>query len=284
MDPNVMVQWLDSELQELLWAYVAETAHSEEVADILRAVSQEHPDYLRVKELFETMEAYRRIGQEVYARRRERRVDSAYDLACGHGLLGILLAWRLRSVEVVCVDLERRVAFDHYLEGVRRAGVELSNVRFVEADITTAEQAEQCLEWYCLRWRLEDWHRVLKSGCQIDALGDETAERLQRGIAINAVIAWRIMLMTLLGRACPELPAGVLLSDLEIKVLQAYARKKNIKQPTHLGDAVRLVARLGGYLCRNHDPPPGHQLIWQGYTVLQTLCEGFSLKGDPDSS
>ena len=60
--------------------------------------------------------------------------------------------------------------------------------------------------------------------------------------------------------------------------------KKNIKQPTHLGEAVRLVARLGGYLGRNHDPPPGHQLMWQGYTVLQMLCEGFSLIRDPDSS
>ena len=149
--------------------------------------------------------------------------------------------------------------------------------------INSVDDAQACLSWYCLRWRIEDWHRVLKTGCRIEALAHHSADRLERAISINLVIAWRIMLMTLLGRACPELPAGVLLSDLEIRVLQAYAEKKSIKQPTHLGDSIRLVARLGGYLGRNNDPPPGHQLMWQGYRVLQMMCEGFALVA-PDSS
>ena len=93
--------------------------------------------------------------------------------------------------------------------------------------ITTVEQAQECLRWYCLRWRIEDWHRVLKSGCRIEALQHKTAERLKRAIAINLVIAWRIMLMTLLGRQCPDLPAEVLFSHLEVEVLQAYAKKTN---------------------------------------------------------
>ena len=60
----------------------------------------------------------------------------------------------------------------------------------------------------------------------------KTAERLRRGIAINLVIAWRIMLMTLLGREAPELPAEVLFSDLELEVLNAYAKKKASADPT----------------------------------------------------
>lgn len=94
-------------------------------------------------------------------------------------------------------------------------------------DITSAEDAEQCMRWYCLRWRIEDWHRVLKSGCRIEDLGHETAERLRRAIAINLVIAWRIMLMTLLGRESPKLPAEVLFSDIELRTLGAYAKKKS---------------------------------------------------------
>jgi len=93
--------------------------------------------------------------------------------------------------------------------------------------IAAVEQAQECLRWYCLRWRIEDWHRVLKSGCRIEALQHKTAERLKRAIAINLVIAWRIMLMTLLGRECPQLPAEVLFSDLEIEVLKAFAKKTN---------------------------------------------------------
>jgi len=144
--------------------------------------------------------------------------------------------------------------------------------------IQSIEDAEICLRWYCLRWRIEDWHRVLKSGCRIEDAAHKTAERLKRAIAINLVIAWRIMLMTLLGRETPELPAGVLFSDLEIEVLNAYAKKKQIKPPTQLGDAVILVAQIGGYLGRTRDPSPGHQLMWQGYSQLRFMCEGFALR------
>lgn len=144
-------------------------------------------------------------------------------------------------------------------------------------NITSAEDAEQCLRWYTLRWRIEDWHRVLKSGCRIDDLAHETAERLRRAIGINLVIAWRIMLMTLLGRETPELPADILFSDVELRTLHAYAKKKGLKPPLLLGEAVILVAKMGGYLGRNKDLPPGHQILWQGYTVFQLMCEGFSL-------
>ena len=92
-------------------------------------------------------------------------------------------------------------------------------------DIDSAETAVTCLRWYCLRWRVEDWHRVLKSGCRIESLAHRSAERLRRAIAIDLVIAWRIMFMTLLGRETPELPTEILFSDLEIEVMQAYAKK-----------------------------------------------------------
>jgi hypothetical protein len=93
--------------------------------------------------------------------------------------------------------------------------------------IDSAKDIEKCLRWYTLRWRIEDWHRVLKSGCKIDDLAHETAERLRRAIGINLVIAWRIMLMTLLGRETPELPAEILFSDIEVRTLHAYAKKKD---------------------------------------------------------
>lgn len=59
-------------------------------------------------------------------------------------------------------------------------------------------------------------------------------------------------------------------------------QKKRLNPPSQLGEAVRLVARIGGYLGRNQDAPPGHELIWQGYSHLQLLCEGFAL-GDPET-
>jgi len=147
--------------------------------------------------------------------------------------------------------------------------------------ITTAQQAAECLRWYCLRWRIEDWHRVLKTGCRVEELQHETDDRLERAIAINMVIAWRIMLMTLIGRACPGLPAEILFSDIEIEVLAAVSKRKYFKgryDAFQLGDAVRLVAHLGGYIGRTRDPPPGHQIMWRGYTYLQLLCVGYELR------
>lgn len=145
-------------------------------------------------------------------------------------------------------------------------------------EITSPEQAERSLGWYCLRWRIEDWHRVLKSGCKPEELQHKTAERLKRAIAMHAVIAWRIMLMTLLGRETPDLPPEVLFSDIEIEVLEAFAKtRKYLKPPARLGDAVLLVAALGGYLARKSDGPPGHQRMWYGYITLRGMCAGYVL-------
>jgi hypothetical protein len=55
---------------------------------------------------------------------------------------------------------------------------------------------------------------VLKSGCRIEDIAHETADRIRRAVAINLVIAWRIMLMTLLGRETPGLPAEVSAQEL----------------------------------------------------------------------
>ena len=113
-----------------------------------------------------------------------------------------------------------------------------------------------------------NYFRVLKTGCRVQQLQHHTAERLRRAIAIHAVIAWRIMLMTLLGREHLDLPPQLLFSDLEIRVLGAFAVSRRYPLPESLAVTVLLLARLGGYLARKHDPPPGHQLMWQGYVTL----------------
>ena len=64
--------------------------------------------------------------------------------------------------------------------------------------------AERMLNWYRLRWRIEDWHRVLKSGCKVEQLGHRREERIERAVAIRAVIAWRLTALTLLGRETPD--------------------------------------------------------------------------------
>ena len=115
--------------------------------------------------------------------------------------------------------------------------------------------AVEIIGFYLRRWRIEDLFRVLKSGCKVEDAAFRSACRLQRAATIDAVIAWRIMLMTLLGREVPECPAELMFTDSEIHFLEDYANNFGFGTPRNLAAAVLLVAILGGYQNRKHDPP-----------------------------
>ena len=119
--------------------------------------------------------------------------------------------------------------------------------------------AECILTWYGLHWRIEDYFRVLKTGCQ--GLQNRMAERLQRTAAI--VIAWYAHL----GRELPNLSPGLLFSDVELWVLAFFVKSCRMALPKSLGDAVFLVAHLGGYFKRKRNQS-GLKVIWNGYAQL----------------
>lgn len=147
-------------------------------------------------------------------------------------------------------------------------------------EVRTPEDAARIVDLYTRRWRIEEWHHVLKSGCKVQEHQNETAERLKRVIAIDVVLAWRIQLMTLLGREVPALPCTVFFDEWEVNVLEALEEdkgKRGMKPPFSLGDAIVLVARQGGYLARRSDPPPGPQCIWKGIQHLYNLATGYRL-------
>ena len=139
--------------------------------------------------------------------------------------------------------------------------------------VQTRQDAERMLEWYRLRWRIEDWHRVLKSGCKVEYLGHRRGERIERAVTINAVIAWRLAAMTLMGRDTPELPPETFFSEIEIAALEDFAKDRRLETPDNLGRAVRTLAMLGGYLNfkRKRYAHPGHKVMWEGYTRLATI-------------
>jgi len=94
-------------------------------------------------------------------------------------------------------------------------------------EVRSLKQAMKCVRWYCLRWRIEEWHRVLKSGCGVLKHQNHSAESLGRAIGIDAVVAWRIMVLALLGRELPELSCVLLFDSWECEVLQLIAQKKS---------------------------------------------------------
>jgi hypothetical protein len=143
--------------------------------------------------------------------------------------------------------------------------------------ITDEKEAAKILSFYAKRWRIEDWHRILKTCCRVEKPAHEDAECIKRILAINMVVAWRIHLMTLLGREAPNLSPETLFSDLEIRVMRLFAQQYHLPPPDCLGAAVRLVGKLGGYMNRTNDPPPGAEVLCKGFVRLSLMCDGLAL-------
>jgi hypothetical protein len=139
--------------------------------------------------------------------------------------------------------------------------------------VQTTEDALRRLAWYACRWGIEVWHKVLKSGCRIEARQLETAERLKRCLTLYAVIAWRVLYATMLSRAAPDLSCLALLNEAEWQALYCAIHNTTILPPTTptLNQAVRWIAQLGGFQNRKRDGHPGVTVIWKGFQHLSDL-------------
>jgi hypothetical protein len=145
--------------------------------------------------------------------------------------------------------------------------------------VTSAEDALERLDWYAARWSIEQWHKILKSGCNIEMRQLESLDRLERLISVYAVIAWRILYATLLARIVPDLACTAVLADDEWEALYCRIHRTPAPPatPPPLRDAVRWIARLGGFLGRNSDGEPGSKTLWQGFQELIPMTEMYRI-------
>jgi len=146
--------------------------------------------------------------------------------------------------------------------------------------VTCKADAVRMLDWYSLRWNIETFHKVLKSGCRAEDSKLRTADRLANLIAIMCILAWRVMWLTQTNRVSPELPAKLVFTDTEIKLLEHLIPAENASKKVTVGDFLTKLARLGGYLNRKRDGPPGNMVLWRGIVRLTDIHLGFSLARD----
>lgn len=145
--------------------------------------------------------------------------------------------------------------------------------------VSSFEAAQEIARWYGLRWRIEMFFKVLKSGFRVEACRLNSADRLIRYLTVMSVVAWRLFMVTLLARADPDQPCTSFLAPPEWMALRAKVLGTAPSPDTAptVAEAVTLIARLGGYLARKCDGPPGTLALWRGWKRLADLAEGWRL-------
>ena len=143
--------------------------------------------------------------------------------------------------------------------------------------LASAREALSAVEAYVERWKVERYHYTLKSGCQVEKLQLEHASRIERAVALYSIVAWRLLLITYLARTSPDLPCTVALDEEEWEVLHRMASPKKPlpSQPVSLREAVRQIARLGGFLGRKGDGEPGVKVLWRGLRRLEDFVLAY---------
>ncbi len=133
--------------------------------------------------------------------------------------------------------------------------------------VTTVEMAKTILRWYSYRWRVEEYHKLLKSGCQAERYR-LAAEGMKPLLGFLSVIAADLLRLTYLQRTQPEMPAEVVLNSVQLQVLKAKASR--LPKRLTVGWAVEAIARLGGYLEHRHKTPIGIRVLWRGWARYWT--------------
>jgi hypothetical protein len=141
------------------------------------------------------------------------------------------------------------------------------------------EEAVRVVGWYGCRWQIELYHKIIKSGCTVEACRLQKADRLQNYIALMSVVAWRLHWLTYLNRTDPDLPCTVILTPIEWQALYRRFHRTAALPPTPppVRQAVRWIAQLGGFLGRKGDGEPGITVIWRGWQRLQDIADTWSL-------
>jgi hypothetical protein len=129
--------------------------------------------------------------------------------------------------------------------------------------IDNFQQAQQVAQWYLCRWPIELFFKTLKSGCGVEDRQLETAQRLERCLALYLIIAWRILYLVWLGRTEPDLSCAAVFSEAEWKsVWRVVTGRPLPARPPPLQEFLRILSRLGGHLNRKNDGEAGVKRMW----------------------
>ena len=142
-------------------------------------------------------------------------------------------------------------------------------------EVTHLEQAIEKVHWYSQRWNIETFHKVLKSGCSVEKAQLRTADALKKYVVVKSIVAWRLFWLSRLNDASGESSCDKILSKMEWTLLYQKSMKNRSKpnQSPTVSQALIWIAKLGGYIGRATDPPPGVISLWRGWQRLMDIVD-----------
>ena len=158
----------------------------------------------------------------------------------------------------------------------------LVGVLLATLPVASCEQAGAVLKLYLGRWEIELLHRVVKSGCRVEAIQQRFDFRIKPVIGLYLLVAWRRLYVMRMGRACPELPCDLVFAESEWQpvVVVLRGRAALAHKPT-LGAMVGMVGELGGFVPRKNDAQPGMKSMWLGMMRVADFALCWECFGRP---
>jgi len=146
--------------------------------------------------------------------------------------------------------------------------------------IDDGEQVRRVIQSYCVRWMIEVLFRTLKTGCRVEGRRFEHVDRFLPCLAVYLIVTWRTVYVCRLGRVLPEITCEAIFEPAEWKSVYRVVRGQlPPSQPPTLGEMVRMVAQLGGYVNRTRGAEPGPQTVWLGLQRTHDMALCWKLFG-----
>ena len=148
---------------------------------------------------------------------------------------------------------------------------------FTDLPVASRREAVEKVQWYARRWKIETFHKIMKSGCKAEQSRLRTAARLVNLLAVMCILSWRIFWLTMMNRCAPGVDPRLVFTALELRILDRLVKRRSQagRRQRALSAYLIKLSQLGGYLARNHDPPPGNTVIWRGMSRLIDIETGF---------
>ena len=139
-------------------------------------------------------------------------------------------------------------------------------ILLTQLPIETAEQIKDILAIYKSRWHIEDYHKVLKTGYQVDEIYlYSSKEAIKKLLILAAISACRLYWLIYIGRTEASIKADQLFEEFEWKAVYVYFKEPIPEECPPVSEIMLKIARLGGYKHNKHASPPGIKSIWIGY-------------------